>query len=212
MEMKINGKLIATEREGRAWSQQHLATVSGLALRTIQRIEANGSGSYESAKAIAACLDLDISDIRLSEDSEASQTPRIWTLRAAASVIGAAVMAVLVFFSMQRVLAEQVMLDVGIKLSDNSTVNEFKTQALLDEGQELALPMDGMFNLVLMPKVLDDGKVIVAVKLYEFRDQEYELLGEPRVIASGGEEAEILIPADAEGQRNYRIVILPQIL
>ena len=54
MDVKIDRHLVIAEREKRAWSQQHLADAAGLALRTIQRIEAGGTGSYESAKAIAA--------------------------------------------------------------------------------------------------------------------------------------------------------------
>jgi transcriptional regulator with XRE-family HTH domain len=56
MEMKIDAKLVRTEREKRAWSQDHLATVSGLGLRTIQRIEATGLASYESIRALSAVL------------------------------------------------------------------------------------------------------------------------------------------------------------
>jgi transcriptional regulator with XRE-family HTH domain len=53
MDMKLNATLIRQERDKRAWSQEHLADVTGLALRTIQRIESTGSASYESAGAIA---------------------------------------------------------------------------------------------------------------------------------------------------------------
>ena len=38
--MKIDAKQIRRLREERAWSQEHLATVAGLSLRTIQRVEA----------------------------------------------------------------------------------------------------------------------------------------------------------------------------
>jgi ribosome-binding protein aMBF1 (putative translation factor) len=48
MDMRLDSALIRQEREKRAWSQEHLAGVTGLALRTIQRIESTGSASYES--------------------------------------------------------------------------------------------------------------------------------------------------------------------
>lgn len=65
MEMKIDSQLVRHERERRAWSQEHLASVAGLGLRTIQRIEATGAASYESVKAIAAVLDLQPSDLTI---------------------------------------------------------------------------------------------------------------------------------------------------
>ena len=58
MEMKINAEKVIAERKKRAWSQQHLAEVSALSLRTIQRVENNGSGSLETIKALAASFEL----------------------------------------------------------------------------------------------------------------------------------------------------------
>lgn len=60
MEMQVDTQLIRSEREQRAWSQSHLADVSDLGLRTIQRIEATGHASYESASAIAAAFSLSV--------------------------------------------------------------------------------------------------------------------------------------------------------
>ena len=64
MDMKINSALIRQEREKRAWSQEHLADASGLALRTVQRIESTGSASYESAGAIASVLGMPVGTLR----------------------------------------------------------------------------------------------------------------------------------------------------
>ena len=54
MDMKVDSSYIKRERERRAWSQEHLAEVTGLGLRTIQRIEKTGAASYESARSLAA--------------------------------------------------------------------------------------------------------------------------------------------------------------
>ena len=54
--MKINGELIRTLREEKAWSQDHLAGASGLSARTIQRVEAEGVASVETRLALAAAL------------------------------------------------------------------------------------------------------------------------------------------------------------
>ncbi|SMF67301.1 hypothetical protein SAMN02745866_04302 [Alteromonadaceae bacterium Bs31] len=57
MDMKIDSRLIIKERNVRAWSQQHLASVSGLSLRTIQRLEKSGLSSQDSLQAISSALD-----------------------------------------------------------------------------------------------------------------------------------------------------------
>ena len=59
--MKINAHLVKAERVKRAWSQEHLAEVTGLGVRTIHRIEKAGTASPETLKAVAAVLGLDTS-------------------------------------------------------------------------------------------------------------------------------------------------------
>jgi DNA-binding XRE family transcriptional regulator len=62
MEMKINANLLKQERNKRAWSQEHLAQVTGLGLRTIQRIESSGMASNESIASIATVLEMTVAD------------------------------------------------------------------------------------------------------------------------------------------------------
>lgn len=69
MDMKVDAKRVRSERERRAWSQEHLAQVTGLGLRTIQRIEASGLASYESVKAIASVFALTVSDLHVQSAS-----------------------------------------------------------------------------------------------------------------------------------------------
>jgi transcriptional regulator with XRE-family HTH domain len=66
--MKVNAELIVKLRKERSWSQDELATASGLNLRTIQRVEKYASASLQSKKALAAALDIDARDL----DSEES--------------------------------------------------------------------------------------------------------------------------------------------
>ena len=42
MDVQVDGDLIRSERERRAWSQEHLAGAAGIGVRTVQRIEATG--------------------------------------------------------------------------------------------------------------------------------------------------------------------------
>ena len=50
-------------RNDRGWSQEHLAQVSGLSVRTIQRIERGQKAGLESLKCLAAVFETNISDL-----------------------------------------------------------------------------------------------------------------------------------------------------
>lgn len=50
-------------REQRHWSQEHLATLSGLSVRTIQRVESGQSASLETLKSLASVFDVEISKL-----------------------------------------------------------------------------------------------------------------------------------------------------
>jgi len=52
-----------------------LASVAGLGLRTVQRIEATGRASYESASAIAAAFSLPVAELRAADSDEPMQPP-----------------------------------------------------------------------------------------------------------------------------------------
>jgi len=63
MEHMINKHLIKKLRTERAWSQEQLASVTGLSLRTIQRIETTGKASLESKRALAASFEIEVSEL-----------------------------------------------------------------------------------------------------------------------------------------------------
>lgn len=67
MEEMINQDLVKKLRSDRCWSQEHLALVSGLSLRTVQRVENEGECSFGSKKALASAFDLDV--VELSDDA-----------------------------------------------------------------------------------------------------------------------------------------------
>jgi DNA-binding XRE family transcriptional regulator len=65
--MKINAELVMLLRAKKAWSQEELSIASGLNLRTIQRIENEGSASLQSKKALASVFAIDIHDLEYAE-------------------------------------------------------------------------------------------------------------------------------------------------
>ena len=72
--MKISTEFLLKARRQRSWSQDELAIASGLNLRTIQRIEREGSASLQSRKALAAALELDVQDL----EQENGRMPQKW--------------------------------------------------------------------------------------------------------------------------------------
>lgn len=66
MEQMIDRDLIKKFRNERSWSQDHLASVSGLSLRTVQRIENDGVCSLESKKALAAAFEVNASNLDIN--------------------------------------------------------------------------------------------------------------------------------------------------
>lgn len=63
MDMELNKETLKSQRDSRAWSQTQLAEVSGVSLRTIQRIEKTGVASQESAKSLAAVYECSITEL-----------------------------------------------------------------------------------------------------------------------------------------------------
>jgi transcriptional regulator with XRE-family HTH domain len=73
MDMQLNKENLKQQRDSRAWSQTQLAEVSGLSLRTIQRLEKTGIASQESAKSLAAVYECSITELQ-ELDSPAPST------------------------------------------------------------------------------------------------------------------------------------------
>ncbi|MDO3384702.1 helix-turn-helix domain-containing protein [Gilvimarinus sp. SDUM040013] len=56
--MNIDGQLIRESRQARGWTQQQLAEVATLSLRTVQRVENQNMGSNETVSSLCAVLEL----------------------------------------------------------------------------------------------------------------------------------------------------------
>lgn len=67
MDFTPNAEKIRRWREERHWSQEHLAAVAGIGVRTVQRIENGGTASNETLMALAAAFSVDVA--ALSDDA-----------------------------------------------------------------------------------------------------------------------------------------------
>ena len=70
MKAKVNTQKIKQLREQRGWSQEQLAEMSKVSLRTLQRMEKDGNCSMESVKSLASVFEMDFKDILQEEDSK----------------------------------------------------------------------------------------------------------------------------------------------
>ena len=109
MEKMINKELVKSLRIRQAWSQEQLAEVSGLSLRTIQRIEKDGKCSLESIRSLCSVLDLNPADLVQDDgaiDSDTIQskgdtvTRHFWSTKFAFVFLAAAVL-IIVFLNHQ---------------------------------------------------------------------------------------------------------------
>lgn len=68
---KAHSMIIRKLRLEKGWSQETLAEVSGLSVRTIQRIERGGQASLETMNALAAVLETDMKTLKGETDMSA---------------------------------------------------------------------------------------------------------------------------------------------
>ncbi len=61
--MKVSPATVRRLRTERGWSQEQLALASGLSLRTIQRVEADGSASLETRTSLAGTFGIQLADL-----------------------------------------------------------------------------------------------------------------------------------------------------
>lgn len=69
----MNQIMIKSLRLSRAWSQEQLAELSFLSVRTIQRIENGGQASLETLSAVVAAFDLKVADLHPESSDERTQ-------------------------------------------------------------------------------------------------------------------------------------------
>jgi transcriptional regulator with XRE-family HTH domain len=200
MEMQLDSKRIRAEREKRAWSQEHLATVAELSLRTIQRVETAGTASFETARAIAVVLEIDVAELRVAEVApRAPRSGKLGWMSAAAALV----LAVSAFLA-RDAFAGQVMLDVGLSLNDQQLG---KHQLITEEGKDAEIRLEGQIRLIVAPTVTPDGTIALSIRMYEFAGGQFVLVSEPRLLAADNQKVELALTS--RGGNVFRIAINP---
>jgi len=76
MSFKTDTARIRRWREARRWSQEHLAQLAGVGLRTLQRIETGQQASSETLKALANAFEVDVAALSVDPQIEAGEMIR----------------------------------------------------------------------------------------------------------------------------------------
>jgi transcriptional regulator with XRE-family HTH domain len=217
--MKVDSSYVKAQREQRAWSQEHLAEVTGLGLRTIQRIEKTGTASYESALALAAVFEIDVATLReraLGDGPCVERGPYIRVpVRPFVGVLAVLATGAALLFA-TRSFADQVLMDVSVAL--NATVpgstsvdtREWKTQMVVDEGTLVPNVNDlrlEELRFTIVPKLLPDGPILLEMQIFERQGENEVLLISPRLVIADGQKAEVETGDDA---RRFRFSITPR--
>jgi transcriptional regulator with XRE-family HTH domain len=212
MDMKVDSSYIKAQRARRAWSQEHLAEVSGLGLRTIQRIEKTGAASYESARSLAAVFEIDVAELRVAEAAVVEPRRISVSLRPVLGVVGALVAGGALLVTSTTLAADQVLMDVSVAV--DSTTDEARawaTQVVVEDGKLVPEVNDlklGDLRFSIVPRVQTAERVLLEVTIYERRGDEEVVVSEPRLIALSGEGTEVVIGDDA---RTLRLAITAQV-
>jgi transcriptional regulator with XRE-family HTH domain len=212
MDMKVDSSYIKAQRARRAWSQEHLAEVSGLGLRTIQRIEKTGAASYESARSLAAVFEMDVAELRVKEPEVVEPRRISVSLRPVLGVVGALVTGGALLITTQSFAADQVLMDVSVAIdTSNAEARTLTKQVVVEDGALVPEVNDvklGDLRFSIVPRVQTSHRVMLEVSVYERRGDEEVVVSQPRLLALSGEPTEIVIGDDA---RTLRLAIKAQV-
>ena len=211
MDMQIDSSKIRAERERRAWSQEQLAETTGLSHRTIQRVEATGSASYETAKAIAAVFQCEVATLKAADPVPAEPMPRSalpspggprWRY---AGVAASLVLAALGFMVTRSATAGEVQLNVVLK---RNSVELGQHQLVANEGKSAEIRHDGEVRVFVNPVVTQDGSILLSMRVEEPTGTRWVEIGKPRIMVVNGNEAQVKVTSPKGIV--YNISIRPQ--
>jgi transcriptional regulator with XRE-family HTH domain len=91
--MEISSEKVREARMARGWTQQQLAEIANLSLRTVQRVETQSVASNETVSALSAVLEIPRTELMTLSPNQPGQTEAersMGRLLAATALLGAA--------------------------------------------------------------------------------------------------------------------------
>lgn len=192
--MLINKIFLRHEREKRAWSQSHLAEVADLSMRTVQRIEQSGVASMESAKALAAALDLELAI--LMENPANSIKPHWFNHPRRWAGLGILLLGSAAAGWWSSAAAEQVAVVMSIKTTGG---NHSNMHLLNEVGEESEVRLDNQLR-VLVASSRHGEHLLLALKVYEIVDEKERLIASPSALIEDNKPASIHIDSTTNGK------------
>ena len=199
MKMKISPQVVKSARDTRAWSQEHLAEVCSLSLRTIQRIENTGVGSFETVRALAAGLEISISD--LCEPKQGDKERRFWftsTRIGFGTAVMAAMLVALLTTSASQAEPVFVKFDIELESLEHGRQPFGKARILAGSDTTSALGSDHLrLAFAGQPELWgedgQDGTILVYAKIYRGNDGHYILDSEHQISTLANAPVEIIL-------------------
>ena len=165
-DVRLDIDRINRERQRRAWSQQQFADIAGISLRTIQRLEKSGRASKESARALAAALACDVSELLATD--QPTEFPR-WKIPAL--VIGTAGLCAVIggFYLLGRT-DDGVLLSYVLEERLGEDLNRSEVNFLMGVNEEATADIKG--NVKLLFNTRDRGDHLeLGIKLYKYLNE-----------------------------------------
>lgn len=228
MEVKLKANIVRVEREKRAWSQEHLAAVAGLGVRTVQRLESANSASLESIKAIASAFEMSIAELRCTEgfvpikSKVFSRRIGLGAFFASFFLIALGQLVVSPIFANEVLLDYRVVLENSVEGKDPEVKSEIESRYLAKKGETATVNLPNLVKIEIAPvlpnssegllrtgEILRDGEVLLAVKIFVKEGDEFQLMAQPRIITSNKEQAAIHL--DDDKGNSLKIAITPTV-
>lgn len=207
MDLAVDAEKIRSLRTARAWSQEHLAHVASIGRRTIQRVESSGKSSYETAQAIAAALDIEVSELVNHESLNASALMERNSLLRKIYVSSTSLFFLLLFALTRSVTADQVKLDIEALVDEQ---HETIASVTNEEGEGRRIQLAGNYRISITPTITTQGDVQLDIQLLKQIGDEYQQVGTPIVRTPDGETA--MIKSATNNGSGITIEITPSIL
>lgn len=213
--MQLKQNHIKQLRERKAWSQSHLAEISDLSLRTIQRIEKEHKASKESVKALASVFETTPEEFLISQKSLKGNRV-LWTTGALASVI--AFCFVYWWSATTNLPSESLTLDISASLKqlelsvDKSDFQMVKKKSddleplysvtvniSLKEREKTLVKLNERIDYEITPFFVENEKILLAIRVLDKKQSETPLIASPRIITDNHKAAYVMVNEEDTG-------------
>ena len=198
--MRIDAALIKRLRQQRAWSQEHLAEVAGLGLRTVQRVESDGRASFETLRALAAVLDSQAENLLVKEPALAAPLCRNSVWGKLLATLSGVILGSWAVLGTTWVSAGQVRLEYELAIGDGESGTRARvaqSNLTLEPGVESEIVIDGQVKIVLALEVKDNA-VLIRSRIFSYEEGDFVLMASPSILVANANKARIATGREIE--------------